>query len=75
MTRELVELPKGKKCVGSKWVYKIQYNSDDSIERHKPRFVAKGSTQRYGIDYEETFAPISIQETIRMVLSLVAQKS
>ena len=58
-TWELVKLPKGKKCVGCKWVYKTKYNADGSIESHKARLVAKGFTQKFSIDYEETFAPIS----------------
>lgn len=73
-TWEIVELPKGKKHVGCEWVYKTKYNVDGSIERHKARLVAKGFTQRYDIDYEETFAPIVRQETIRLILSLVAHK-
>ena len=73
-TWELVELPKDKKCIGCKWVYKTKYNSDGTIEKHKARLVAKGFKQKYGIDYEETFTSIARQEAIRLVLSLAAHK-
>jgi hypothetical protein len=73
-TWELTELPHDKKKIGTKWVYKTKYNSDGSVERHKAILVAKGFTQRYGIDYEETFAPVARQETVRMMISLRAQK-
>lgn len=51
-TWELVELSKGKKCVGSKWVYKTKYNSDDDIERFKARIMDKELTQIYRIYYK-----------------------
>ncbi|WP_286496935.1 reverse transcriptase domain-containing protein, partial [Empedobacter sp. 189-2] len=57
-TWELVSLPKEKKAIGCKWVYKVKHNSDGSISRYKARLVAKGYAQTHGIDYEETFAPI-----------------
>eukprot|EP00253_Pinus_taeda_P005271 PITA_05271 len=57
-TWELTELPHDRKNIGTKWVYKTKFNSDESVERQKARFVAKGFTQKYGIDYEETFAPV-----------------
>jgi hypothetical protein len=73
-TWELTKTPHDKKKIGTKWVYKTKYNSDGSVERHKERLVAKGLTQRYGIDYQETFAPVARQETVRVMISLAAQK-
>ena len=53
---DLVTLPLGQSVVGCKWIYKIKTRSDGSIEHYKVRLVAKGFTQEYEIDYEETFA-------------------
>ena len=69
-TWEIVELPIGKKTVGCRWVYKTKYKSDGIVERHKARLVAKGYTQTYGIDYKETFAPVTKMNTVRTVMSI-----
>jgi hypothetical protein len=55
----IVSRPEGKSVVTSKWIYKIKHTIDESIERHKMRFVARGFSQVEGIDYEETFAPVA----------------
>lgn len=69
-TWEFVQLPLGKSAIDSKWTFKTKRNAKGDIERCKARLVVKGYTQRYGIDYEETFSPIVRHSSIRLFLSL-----
>ena len=70
---ELVELPKDRKAVGSKWVYKIKTSADGTIERYKARLVAQGFSQKFGTDYDETFCPVVRLESLRTLISLSVQ--
>ena len=63
-------LPYEKKIVGCRLIYTVKLKADRSIERYKARLVVNGYTQRYGVDYQETFAPIAKINAIRVLLSL-----
>ncbi len=69
----VTDLPAGRKAVGSKWVYKVKTGADGSIERYKARLVARGFSQSYGTDYDETFSPVVRQESLRVLIALSVQ--
>ena len=56
--------------IGRKWIFKLKYKSDGSIDRYKPRLVAKGYDQQAGLDFHETFSHVVKHTTIRLLLSL-----
>ena len=60
----------GMKTIGCKWVFSTKYKSSGIIDKYKPRLVVKGYTQTYGIDCQETFAPVTKMNTVRVILSL-----
>jgi hypothetical protein len=68
----LEEIPKGAKTVSCKWVYKTKYDSNGNVEKYKARLVAKGFMQREGVDYNETFSPVSCKDSFRIIMELVA---
>lgn len=53
-TWELVNLPKGKKAISSKWIFTVKQNPEGKVEQYKARLVARGYSQIYGIDYVMT---------------------
>ncbi|KAL2226309.1 UNVERIFIED_CONTAM: Retrovirus-related Pol polyprotein from transposon TNT 1-94 [Sesamum indicum] len=73
-TWELCQLPKGKKALQNRWVYRIKEESDGK-KRYKARLVVKGFQQRYGIDFTDVFTPVVKLTTIRLVLSMVAAEN
>lgn len=73
-TWQLETLPKGKQPMAVKWVYKIKKNAKGEVEKYKAWLVAKGFTQRAGIDYDEVFTLVARLETIQPIISFAAQQ-
>ena len=73
-TWELVDKPQGREIIKLKWIYKTKVNQNGEIQKHKARLVARGFTQKPGIDFSETFSPVARLETIRTLIALAAQK-
>ena len=68
--RDIVPRPEGKSIVTSKWIFKIKHATDESVEKYKARFVARGFSQREGVDYDETFAPVARFTSICTIIAL-----
>ncbi|XP_074300923.1 uncharacterized protein LOC141632261 [Silene latifolia] len=73
-TLKVVTLPKGKKPIGCKWVYKVKYKADGTLERYKARLVAQGFTQVKGVDYHETYALVAKMTSVRYLLAVAVAK-
>ena len=71
-TYELTELPKGKRVLRNKWVYKLKLGDAGNPPRYKARIVWKGFQQKIGVDFDEIFASVVKMASIRTMLSIAA---
>ena len=72
---DLVEPPTGCKPIGCRWLFKVKHMSTGEIEKFKGRLVAMGYSQRYGIDYVETFSPVVKFSSIRALLAYAVESN
>ncbi|GKB96414.1 retrotransposon protein, putative, ty1-copia subclass, partial [Tanacetum coccineum] len=70
----LVDLPPNCKTIGGKWIFKKKTDMDGIVRTYKARFVAKGFTQIFRIDYKETFSPVADIRAIRILIAIAASK-
>lgn len=73
-TWTMTDLPPGRKLIKTKWVYKSKCDDAGNVIRYKARLVAKGCSQKYGLDYTETFSPVVRYSSIRFLMALAVQK-
>ena len=73
-TWELVDLPSGCKPLSSKWIFKRKRKVDRSIDKYKARLVIKGFRQTEGLDYFDTYSPVTRINSVRMVLTIATLK-
>ena len=74
-TWELVDLPLGSKPLGYKWIFKKKMKANGTIDKFKARLVIKGYKQKEGLDYFDTYTPVTRINSIRMVLVIVALRN
>lgn len=72
-TWELVDLPSDRKPITCKWVFKLKKDQDGKILRYKARLVARGCSQRSGIDYTETFSPVIRYSSMRLLMAIAVK--
>ena len=68
----LVDLPDGCRAVECKWVFKKKTDMDGNVSIYKARLVVKGFRQVQGVDYNETFSPVAMLKSVRIMLALAA---
>jgi hypothetical protein len=73
-TWDLVDLPHGRMVVNNMWIFKVKSDTTGDVSRFKARFVAKGCSQRAGLDYTETFSPVIRMASLRLFLTIAAAR-
>lgn len=73
-TWDLMPLPLGKVSISCHWIYKTNTYFDGIIECYKARLVSCSSTQEYGINYEETFAPVAKMTFVRAIIPIATPR-
>lgn len=73
-TWELVNLPADRKAIGWTWVYRRKYNTKGEIVKYKARLVAQGFSQKPGIDFQETYAPIMHLDSLCVLMAIGARE-
>ena len=67
---DLVKLPKGKRALETRWIFKVRQDSNSTLPRYKAKLVVKGFKQKKGVDFNEIFSPVVKMSSIRTVLKL-----
>lgn len=70
---EVVKIPEGVKPISCKWEFRINRNSDGSVNKFKARLVARGFLQVYGLDFHDSFATVAKVVTVRLLLTCAVQ--
>lgn len=71
---DLVELPPGKFAIKNRWVFRLKRHPDGSIDKYRARMVIQGCAQRPGIDFDDTFSPVTRLDTVRSLLAIAAKE-
>ena len=68
----LIDLPKDRQAIENKWIFKRKTDTDSSITIYKAWLIAKGFRQVQGVDYDETFSPVAMLKSVRIMLAIAA---